>query len=288
MRDYTASLDIGGTNLRAALVGSDGQIVRSLRRPILERSPADVLSQISTVLAELGPEAKDAPLGVGFAAMIESPGGIVVNSPNLGWLNVPFGDMLRDEFGQKVRLLNDLNAITIGEAQRGAGQGADNVICVFVGTGVGMGAIVQGQLLEGAAGMATELGHTKIDSVEHGRACGCGSRGCLETYTAGRYLPGLAEDLLSEFADPSLRRWFDAYGPKLNSTHIEAAVKNGNPLAIKLWGQIAARLGRSISSVVAVTNPSVVVLGGGVLFGAPGLSAKVKEEILLLLSELPL
>ncbi|MEZ4273105.1 MAG: ROK family protein [Myxococcota bacterium] len=114
--------------------------------------------------------------------------------------------MLAAQFGRPVRLVNDLNAICAGEAAVGGGQGSHHVMCVFVGTGVGMGAVSHGRVVEGADGLATELGHIKVQSPETGRLCGCGGRGCLEAYTSGRHLPALLQQKIDAGCAPHRAR----------------------------------------------------------------------------------
>jgi glucokinase len=171
--------------------------------------------------------------------------------------------------------VNDLGAITVGEAGRGAGRGATHAVCVFVGTGVGMGAVVGGRLLEGHDGLAAELGHAKVASPETGRRCGCGERGCLEAYTSGRHLP----DLLAEKIDAGLEseRWHrgDDAIAKTNAAEIEEAAKAGDAAAQAVWQDAAEYLAEALGTVVAVLSPRVLVLGGGVLRLAPSLRERV-------------
>ena len=161
-------VDVGGTHLRVALITPAGQIVRSVRQKLSDRSPQDLLAQLERGIEALQPPPGPLPLGIGLAAQVEVATGHVVVAPNLGWNNVPFGRMLREHFGAHVRMVNDLNAIAFGETRYGAGLGVHDLLCVFVGTGVGMGAVVAGQVIEGADGLATELGHVKVASPETG------------------------------------------------------------------------------------------------------------------------
>jgi glucokinase len=263
-------IDIGGTHLRGAIVDAQGNIRNSVRHSLSERDPESLINHIAQVHQELGvTEAQ--PIGIGLAAQLWIETGVVAVAPNLHWFDVPFGEMLRARFKQSTRLVNDLNAITVGETIKGAGEGMRDVMCVFVGTGVGMGAVVQGQVIEGADGLATELGHIKVGSVKTGRQCGCGERGCLEAYTSGRHLPDMllakvAEGLESPFVS-------SAHGdPKqLNAANIEAAALQGDPAAKALWHEVCDHLSSCIGTAITLFNPRVLVLGGGVLTRAPSL-----------------
>ncbi len=272
-------LDIGGTTLRAALVDSSGGLLKVAKRRIAERTPEALLHDLAQLIDELAPIPEGVPLGAGLAAVMRQPQGVVMVAPNLGWTDVPFGALLRARFGRPVRLVNDLDAITMGEATRGAGRGAAHVLCVFVGTGVGMGAVVHGQILEGASGMATELGHIKIGSFATGRLCGCGERGCLEAYASGRHLPELlAEQVASGLSCPTFAQ--HRHEPQaLTADCIERAATTGEPAAVALWQETASLLGRAIGNLVTVFNPQVLVLGGGVLQAAPSLHEATVNEI---------
>ena len=241
-------IDVGGSSLRAALVDETGKILRAQRRKLGERTPEALLDQLAALLKSLGAEDPAMPIGMGLAAIIRLKGGIVAVAPNLGWRDVPFGEMLAARFERPVRLVNDLDAITVGEASCGAGRGADNVICVFVGTGVGMGAVVHGRVLEGYNGTATELGHVKVESAALGRSSGCGERGCLEAYASGRHLPDL---LSAEAARGKKTRLLDEVKGDLKSLtaeRIEAAARDGDEAALSLWASIADILGRQVAS----------------------------------------
>ena len=272
-------IDVGGSSLRAALVDENGKILRAQRRSLGERTPTAILDQLQALFMSLSVDDAGLPIGMGLAGFIRLDSGVVTVAPNLGWRDVPFGEMLADRFKRRVRLVNDLDAITVGEARCGAGRGADNVVCVFVGTGVGMGAVVHGRVLEGHGGTATELGHIKIASVADGRPCGCGERGCLEAYTSGRHLP----DLLTAQATGGMKtRLVDEVCgdlKALTAERIEAAAGDGDEAALALWRDVTGHLGRAIGNVVTLFNPRVLILGGGVLNAAASLRQKVAAEI---------
>ncbi len=268
-------VDVGGTNLRAALVSADGKVQQRQARPLNGRSPPEVIEQIAKLKDGLGPEAADAPMAVGFAAQLYVHEGVVAVAPNLGWRDVPLGQLLATRFGRPVRLLNDLDAIAMGEAAQGAGQGTDDLLCVFVGTGVGMGAVVQGRIVEGADGLATELGHIKIASPKDGRLCGCGERGCLEAYTSGRHLPELIAEKIAAGVPSAVLEAVPGALQRLTADVIESAALRGDKAACELWNEVGERLGIAIANVSTLLNPRVLVLGGGVLTAARSLRERV-------------
>lgn len=280
---FVVGIDIGGTHLRAADVDVHGKILASKRREIVRRDPQGLLEQIAEAIEALravNPYPTRVPIGLGLAGQLNTHTGVVAVAPNLGWNNIAFGDLFAKRFLQPVRLVNDLNAITVGESLFGAGHGAEHVACVFVGTGVGMGAVSHGVLIEGVQGVATELGHIKVDSPKTGRACGCGEFGCLEAYCSGRHLPDLFREKHQSYLDsPLMQRALQDPQLRLGADTIETATRAGDPAAINLWEDIALKLGRAIGNVVTIFNSQILVLGGGVLRSAPSLEQRVIAHI---------
>src|SRR5512142_916474 len=187
-------VDLGGPNARAAVVDVDtGEIVAAHKEPLRERDPARVVEVVRHALAEAAGAASVAVsaaggVGVGVAGQCLGATGVVLNAPNLGWRDVPFGDLLRGAVGVPVRIANDLSVAAWGEKRFGAAKGLDDVVLVFVGSGVGAGLILGGRLHDGAQGVAGEFGHIKVRPARAGaslRGCGCGEAGCLEAYTSG-------------------------------------------------------------------------------------------------------
>ena len=278
--DLRLGIDIGGTHLRAALVDGHGSVHAQVREQLSSRDPAGLLALIRAACAKLGPQAAaPLPVAVGLAAQIWVATGTVAIAPNLGWREVAFGALLAEAFGRPVRLLNDLNAITLGEAVCGAGGGARDVMCIFVGTGVGMGAVVGGQVVEGADGVATELGHVKVETDINARHCGCGEVGCLEAYVAGRHLPALLGDLVMQGRPSRLWQAGSPLPERLGADQIDQAAAAGDIAAAALWDQVALALARSFGDCITLFNPRVLVLGGGVWTSSPGLRQRVRGLI---------
>ena len=183
-------VDLGGTNVRAAVVREDGKLlgVTKHRHPGDDRRPEPVADSVRTACEGALAEARREPtsvtaVGVGVAGQIHAGTGVVAVGPNLGWRQVPFKALLQQRLRWPVLLLNDLAAAAWGEHSVGAGLGAVDSAAVFVGSGIGCGLVIDGDLYEGSDGVAGELGHIKV--VPGGRLCGCGEHGCLEAYCGG-------------------------------------------------------------------------------------------------------
>lgn len=269
-------VDVGGTNVRAAVVRSGGEVVQAARRKLQGRSPQEVAEQIRELITvELGLKLTGkGRLGVGLAAQLNPRNGVVSVSPNLGWRDVPFGELLSKELGWEVRLVNDLNAIAAGETLAGGARGVSEVLCVFVGTGLGAGVISEGRLLEGAHGLATELGHVKVASVVDGPVCGCGQRGCLETFVGGAHLPDRWRDKvtagLATKLDPTTA---------LTAPVLDEAAATGDAAAMAVWEEGSHKLAQGLAAAVTLFDPSRLVLGGGVWQRAPGLAQLTRERL---------
>ena len=198
---WAVGVDLGGTKIELAQVDRAGQIRRRLRRPTdVKDGPAAVEAEIVAAVRDLR-EAAGAPpigVGVGVAGQIESASGVVRFAPNLGWHDVPLRADLERALGLPVAVTNDVRAATWGEWLHGAGQGCDDLVCVFVGTGIGGGVVSGGRMLIGGSNTAGELGHVTIDL--HGPPCHCGNRGCLEALAGGWAIALRAREVIA--ADP--------------------------------------------------------------------------------------
>ena len=198
-RHYLIGVDLGGTNIVAGALSHDGSEVIAMRsEPTRADQGADAVIDrmvrlIDTVIAETiahtGARRADVTgIGVGAPGPLERERGIVVTTPNLGWTNFPLRDVIAERTGIPVRIDNDANCATLGEWWLGAARGANNVIGMTIGTGIGGGIILDGKLYHGASDVAGEIGHTTIDLT--GRRCKCGNYGCLEAYASG---PSIAD-----------------------------------------------------------------------------------------------
>ena len=264
--EQVVAVDVGGTSIRAGLVDATGRLVASWRERVADRTPQGLSDQLCRLLIDLEAPA-GLPVCVGLPGAVCTETMRVLFAPNLGWRDVSFQKVLSSRLNRRVQLLNDLNAITVGEAVSGAARGSRDMLCVFVGTGVGMGAVVGGSLLKGSRGLAGEIGHTKIASSETGRLCGCGERGCLEAYVAGRHLGTIYAERLGKQPTSA----FDA-------TAVEKASRSC-PIARELLRETALYLAQGIGNVALTLDSDTIVLGGGVLQGAPTLYWMLVEAL---------
>jgi glucokinase len=247
-------VDVGGTHLRAGLVSEQGLVGEVVRR----RSEVDdvdaLVATVVDALVELGHgPGPGLPVGLGMAGLIDREGRLRYG-PNVGVRDAPLGALLRGALGgpRTVRVINDASAAVVGEHRVGAARGHRDVVMFTLGTGVGGGVIVDGRLLEGAHGLAGELGHLVIS--EGGRDAPSGVLGTVEAYTSGTAIGREADEAV--VAGLAGARSSDAPG-------VVAAAAAGEPWALGVLERVGSRLGIAIASVVAVVDPSIVVVGGG-------------------------
>jgi glucokinase len=283
-------VDLGGSNLRAAaFADGDGATPVAIHKEAVgdDRAPDAIVERVARTIERLagddaGDDAGPIAVGIGLAALLRDRRGTVANSPHLRWRDVAFGELLGRRLGARYRLgvYNDVNAITWGEAVAGAGRGCRDVLGVYVGTGIGAGLIVGGQLVEGASNCAGELGHTKVRWDEDAAPCMCGGRGCVEAYVGGSYL--LAR-IRRELADPQRTTTvIERAGGSLDAvtpSHVDAAALDGDAWARGLWTELALLLGVALGNALAILNSQRLILGGGVLGRTPGLRAMAEADL---------
>ncbi|MFI9504367.1 ROK family protein [Nocardia sp. NPDC052566] len=253
-RVYVIALDVGADRLAAARVGLGGQILdrAETARPIGTFDPADVLSVLSAMARDMiGTAEKSAVcvgVGVAFCGMVREHDGVVRYGPNIGWVDVPFGELLTGQLdlGLRVAVGNNANLGALAERERGVGAGLENLIYLHGDVGIGGGIIMGGRLLGGEGGYAGEVGHMVVNP--DGRSCGCGSRGCLEA-EAGE-LALIAAAGRSELA-----------GRDAVEAIIDAAAR-GDAAARDALHQVGIWLGHGVANLVNIFNPSMVVFGG--------------------------
>jgi glucokinase len=278
---YGIGADLGGTNARAAVVErGSGRILAAHREQLGERSAEAVAEVVARALREAarlaGVDLDRA--GVGVAGQVLGASGLVMCAPNLGWRDVPFGNLVSGAAGAPIRIVNDLSAAARGERALGAARGVDDALLVFVGSGVGSGLILAGRLHEGARGVAGELGHVKVRPARGGdpRPCGCGELGCLEAYAGGNNLGARVRAELAAGAPSGLPQLVQGNLEKVTASVVDRAAAAGDAYARALWVEVADLLGTAIANTVTLLNPARVILGGGVILGCPELDGLVR------------
>ncbi len=269
-------IDLGGTGLRAGVVAPNGAVssLRAFEHGGLRR-PVDAIDAVVRSVEAVSAGAPVEAVGVGVAGWVEKATGFIARAPNLGWIDVPFGELLERRLGVPVVVYNDLKAIAWGEYRFGAGVGADTLLVVFLGMGVGSAIIAGGTLWTGARGFGGEIGHVK-SGPHDGPLCGCGRRGFLEAYVGGGALARRASELRDKGGLKLLPA--ESY-PEVTALDLERAARRGDPDARMLLEQGGDLLGRSLGAVINVLNPDVLLLGGSVWFASDYVKDAVREGI---------
>ena len=274
-------VDLGGTKIEAALVDDRGAIVNGSRRPTgPERGADGVLADLVALTSDClaASEAAVLGVGVGVAGQVDPVAGTVLHAPNLEWTDVPLRARLEEASGLPVRVINDVQAATYGEWTRGAGRGADDLVCLFVGTGIGGGMVSNGDLSRGCVGTAGELGHMTIDW--RGPPCSCRSRGCLEAFASGWAIARRAKEAATERPEEGevLVALAGGAAEDLTAALVAEAAREGDALAERLVREVGEALGVGVASIVNAFNPCLVILGGGVIEGIPQLVEIAEAE----------
>jgi glucokinase len=259
--------------------------VEADRFPTRAERPANrIVDDLVTHVRALarGRLAKNDPVGIGVAGQVDRDG-TVLFGPNLHWHDVPLGPRLARGLGRPVAVLNDVQAATYGEWRFGAGRGVDDLVCLFVGTGVGGGIVADGRLRHGASGTAGELGHLTVE--REGRRCRCPNSGCLEAYAGGWAIAERARERVREDRRRGARLVGLAGTPSaITSETVERAYRARDPLAEELVEETMSYLVCGLVSIVNGFNPRTIVLGGGVLEGflplVPSLGRQVRARAL--------
>lgn len=254
-------IDIGGTNTVWGMVNEQGQVLQkgqwsTKSYPQVENFVQQAASTIKELLQE-HPTYSLAGIGIGAPNGNYFKGSIEF-APNLLWKGIiPLKALFQQYFEVPVWVTNDANAAAIGEQQFGVAKGQDNFVVVTLGTGVGSGFVVNGELVYGHDGFAGELGHTIIE--QQGRLCGCGRKGCLETYASATGIVRTAVEKLAQYEGETLLRQEET----LSAQSIAYCAEKGDALALEIFDYTAQQLGFSLANTVAITSPSLVVLFGG-------------------------
>ncbi|NNB89602.1 ROK family protein [Corallococcus exiguus] len=275
----TLGIDLGGTFARAAVVDGKGEILASAKVAVQDRKPQGVVETIAQAAEEAVKQSgvKVDGCGVGAAGQIHKDTGVISVAPNLGWRDVPLAAMLTKRLGFDVKVVNDLSAAAWGELHAGAGRGAQDILVVFVGSGVGSAIIADGRLVQGGGGVAGELGHIKV--VPGGRLCGCGEHGCLEAYAGGHNLIAQTKELLASGGSRVLETLAHDDPDTITPVTLETAAEAGDAKAKEIHDRAARFLALAVANYVTVLNPSRLVLGGGVLTHCPGIKRQVLDGV---------
>ena len=256
-------VDLGGSKINAILSDSSGNIeARDLRDTLSHEGPDAVIKRIIESIKQVASRADIAGIGIGAAGACDVATGVITLSPNLpGWYNIPLKDIIQREFDLPVYLENDATAAALGEHCFGGGVGIDNLIYICVGTGIGGGILIDGQLYHGASGSAGEIGHMTIDI--NGPSCPCGNSGCWETLASGTALAREAVKRIEAGTQTSILNFADGQLQKVSAHRVFLATREGDRLANELISQTAHYLGVGLVNIVNIFNPQLILIGGG-------------------------
>ena len=276
-------IDVGGTNVKIALVNEQGNIIYSNSIPTraemgYEYTINNMKEAIAELLKETKSEAKSIEgIGFGFPGQIDYQKGVVRLAPNIpGWVEVPIAEIMEKEFGIPTRVDNDVRCAALGELNYGAGIGCENLICITVGTGIGSGLIINGKLVRGASNAAGEIGHIKLD-MTGGPLCGCGDRGCLEAFASGPSIVAMAEEYIKGGKSTKYR---ELANPDITPYIVSEAAKLGDPVAKRIFTIVGEYIGIGLASVVNLLNPEKIIIGGGVAAAGDLLLNPIKESLI--------
>jgi len=281
--EVIVGLDLGGTNIKTAIVDREGKILGKDSRPTLvEEGLEKVLGRmeegVNAALADASQQRGDVvAAGIGIPGPLNWRTGMVFSPPNLpGWKNVPIAKLMRERLGVPAYIDNDANVACYGEFWSGAGRGVESMVMLTLGTGVGGGIVVFGKLLRGIDGTAAELGHLCVS--RGGRKCNCGAKGCLETYASVTGLvrtavegieKGKKKTILKDMCKGKLK--------KLTGKMISDAAREGDEFSKWVFVETGRWLGVGIGSMINMLNPEKVVLGGGMIAAGDVLFNSVRE-----------
>jgi glucokinase len=260
-------IDIGGTKCAVALGRSDGKIIarKAIPTEVDRLSPQEVLERLAAIARELLTAAKDQtpPIGAGVSCggPLDTRAGVIHSPPNMPeWKAVPVRAFFEKALKLPVRVENDANATALAEWKYGAGKGTRNFVFLTMGTGIGGGLILNGQLFRGADGAAGELGHVTVD--DNGPPHNCGMVGCIEVMASGTAIARMAHEAVAAGRSEMLAR--AAATGELTAREVGAAAEAGDAVAQEILMRAAHYLGVGLAGYVNIFNPEVIVLGGGV------------------------
>ena len=279
-KPYVIGMDLGGTNSVCGIVDARGNIlctdsVKTQQYPNIEDYIQAVCNILMPMIEKVGGIEKIKGFGIG-APNGNYYNGTIEHAPNLPWKGiVPMANMFKTILGIPVALTNDANAAAIGEMTYGAARGMKNFIVITLGTGVGSGIVINGQLVYGCDGFAGELGHV-IMRREDGRLCGCGRKGCLETYCSATGVARTAREILTKDSTPSLLR--DLKPEEITAKDVYDAAVKGDAIALKIIDFTGKILGEALADFAAFSSPEAFIFFGGLTKSGKYIMDPIKDS----------
>jgi glucokinase len=271
--------DLGGTKLLVGVVDSDQQVLHRGQEPSHGQSQEEVLDLLETEVREaLGVHPGAAAVGLGIPATIDHRRGIAINAVNLPIVDVPIRDRMRERLGLPVFIDNDANTAALAEFLHGAGRGTENMVMLTLGTGIGGGLVLGGELYRGSTGAGAELGHVVIE-VDGPRCQGtCPNRGCVEAFASGTAIGREGRAAAAESPDSVLAEML-AHGREVDGRAVTEAALGGDETAIGVLAHVGSHLGVALSSFANIFDPDVIVIGGGASLAGDLLLDSARAEL---------
>lgn len=281
---YAIGIDLGGSKIELGIVDETGYVHHHQRLETLTKEgPQAVENQILESIYSLQQQAKGPIMGVGIgvAGQIHPQTGLVIFAPNLKWHHFPLQSNIEKRLKLPVRIMNDVRAITWGEWMYGAGKGCHDLLCVFIGTGIGSGIVSGGKFLMGDSNTCGEVGHMTIDF--EGPVCTCGKRGCLEAFAGGWGIAARAREAIQADSQGNVGQLMLKLSndqlDRLTTKVVVEAYYQGDPLARQLIEQVKRVLIAGFASLINVFNPRRLILGGGFIDGMPEMIEVIDKGI---------
>ena len=281
-KNLVVGIDVGGTGTKIGIVDANGNILardESIATPKYTdfNEFVDAMNAVvQRLVSEVGAEGRIRGIGIG-APNANYYAGTIENAPNLPWKGVlELCKVFSEKAGVPVFTTNDANAAAIGEMKYGAAKGMKNFIMITLGTGVGSGIVINGQLVYGCDGFAGELGHVTMVRGKQGRLCGCGGRGCLEAYCSATGVARTAKEILkADKATPSTLRGIK----NITSKDVFLAAKGGDKIAKEIFKQTGTMLGEAIADFIKFSSPEAIILFGGLTRSGKYILDPVKKAV---------
>ena len=275
MKHYIG-IDLGGTNIKGALVNEQGEIVKQNTCPThAEQGVEAVTETIAQMICDLAANETIDGVGLGCPGMVDDKNGKVVYACNLGWVDYDVRTALKELTGYDVRLVNDANAAALAEAVVGAAKGAESAVVVTLGTGVGGGVVIGGKLLTGYTGAASELGHMVI--VADGEDCACGRKGCFETYSSATALIRMTHEAMAKHPESAMHQIAVEQG--VDGRTAFTAQQMGDMAGDEVIKKYVHYLSVGIANIVNIFFPEVIALSGGVANQGENLLVPLREKV---------
>lgn len=277
-------IDIGGTTIKGAAVTSEGKMYKTFTVPVSKyEKGVEVMERLAQAVNDYIAENKDEigtieGIGMGIPGVIDSKKGVVCASANLPlWTDLKVKEIIEKLTGLPVKVSNDANAAALGEVRFGAGDNCETAIMLTLGTGVGCGVVLNGQLFEGNEGKGAELGHSTL--ILGGRKCGCGRKGCFEAYASASGLIYDTEQMIEKHPESKMKKIAIQFGKVNGRVAFKAAREYEDPWAIKVVDQYISYLGEGLLNICNIFRPNLIILSGGVANEGDYLIERVQEYI---------